>query len=69
MGTQKWLESCRTQDFGMQISDFECAVCMIFQSAIRNLKSAINFAPVLHYSNAIELKKHCEFIYPERTMI
>jgi hypothetical protein len=34
----------------MQIADFECATCLIFQSAIRNLKSAINFAPALQVS-------------------
>jgi hypothetical protein len=31
----------------LRIADFQCAICLIFQSAIRNLKSAINFAPML----------------------
>ncbi len=31
----------------LQISDFQCAAHLIFQSAIRNLKSAIDFTPVL----------------------
>jgi hypothetical protein len=31
----------------LRIADFGCAICLIFQSAIRNLKSAINFAPIL----------------------
>jgi hypothetical protein len=35
----------------LRISDFECAICLIFQSAIRNLKSAINFTPSLHGKN------------------
>ena len=30
---------------GLRIADFECEICLIFQSAIRNLKSAIDFNP------------------------
>jgi len=38
----------------MQISDFKHAMCLIFQSAIRNLKSAIDFTPKLR--NEIKMK-------------
>jgi hypothetical protein len=35
----------------LRISHFEYSTFLIFQSAIRNLKSAINFAPLLHGRN------------------
>jgi hypothetical protein len=33
----------------LRISDLGCTICLIFQSAIRNLKSAINLAPMLRF--------------------
>ena len=42
-------------DFGLQISDFTYALIRIFQSAIRNLKSAIAFTPSLQYSTTPDL--------------
>ena len=33
----------------LRIADLECAICLIFQSAILNLKSEINFAPMLQH--------------------
>jgi len=37
----------KISECGLRIADFEWAICLIFQSAIRNLKSAIDFAPIL----------------------
>ena len=46
----------------LRISDFECAICLILQSAIRNLKSAINFTPSLHHSmGKTELNLLCSY--------
>jgi hypothetical protein len=38
----------RNADCGFRISDFRYVALLIFKSAIRNLKSAIDFAPILH---------------------
>ena len=37
----------KISECGVRISEFEFATCLIFQSAICNLKSAIHFAPLL----------------------
>jgi hypothetical protein len=37
----------KISECGLQISDFKYAANLIYQSAIRNLKSAIDFTPVL----------------------
>ena len=37
----------KISECGLRIADFQCTICLIFQSAIRNLKSAIHFTPIL----------------------
>ena len=47
----------KISECGLRIADFEWALVLIFQSAIRNLKSAINFTPRLGISTNFDVYK------------
>jgi hypothetical protein len=50
------MECWSTQNCGMQIADFGFCVRAKFDNSIRNLKSAINFAPLLQHSSRTTFK-------------